>query len=588
MSFLSVALVFLVAAIIAVPVAKRLGLSSVLGYLLAGVAIGPYGLAVIVDTSGTLHFAEIGVVLLLFIIGLEVQPRRLWVMRSAVFGLGSAQVLLTALLLALGMLILGLDLAPAALLGFALALSSTAFVLQLLGEQKKLNHPHGRAAFGILLFQDLAVIPVIAAVNLSGQDTQRGFSFATDIAPLLAMLAALAVARFALRHVLRYVAATGVHELFTATALAIVVGAALAMDGAGLSMGLGAFAAGMLVADSEYRHQLESDVQPFKGLLLGLFFMAVGMSVDISALGREPGLIFSATAALVLLKALALFPLSRKFGLDPGEALRNAVVLSQGGEFAFVLLSVSLAAGILPAPTAAIAVLVVTLSMASTPLLVRALDLTLERHGEQNRRAHDKIPDPQRPVIVAGFGRFGQIVARVLGMRGIPFTALDSNPWQVDFVRRYGNEIYYGDPGRMELLHTSHIENARALVIAVNDAESALRIAALVRENFPNVTLLARALDRYHEIQLRELGVEYVIRESLLSSLDLSRELLRVLGDNGEQAQASIEMFQEHDQRLLQHQAAIYHDDEAMRQSVKDAARELQQLFAEDHGDSTD
>ena len=577
MSFLGEALIFLLAAIVVVPICKRLGLSSVLGYLATGLVVGQSGL--IGDTDGVLHFAEIGVVLLLFIIGLELQPRRLWVMRRAVFGLGSLQVGLTAI--AIGALLgfgLGLPWTAAALVGFSLALSSTAFVLQLLGEQRKLYQPHGRASFGVLLLQDIAVIPAIAVLNLLAPQASIGGS--VDLLAIALVVAGLVAARFTLRPALRFIASTGIHELFTAASLTLVAGAALGMQAAGLSMGLGAFVAGMMVADSEYRHQLETDVTPFKGLLLGLFFIAVGMATNLSLLVEMPLIVLGCTAALMLVKALALLPLALWHGMTRSEALRTAIVLSQGGEFAFVLLTTGASAMIISERTAEIAVLVVTLSMAATPLLVGALERLLTE--PESTRPFDQIDEPENPVIIAGFGRVGQIVARVLTMRHIPFTALEANPSQVDFVRQFGNEIYFGDASRLDLLQAAHVAEARAFVLTLEDADSSLKIAALIRETYPKVRIFARARNRYHEIRLRELGVHFVLRDTLLSSLELTRELLTSLGLTADSAAAAVQMFREHDSRTLARQAAVFHDEAALRQMTRDAADELKTLFGAD------
>ena len=583
MSFLLQALVFLTAALVVVPVCRRFGLSSVLGYLAAGLLIGPGGLGLIDDTVAVLHFAELGVVLLLFVIGLELQPKRLWVMRRAVFGLGSGQLIATTGVIALLLRgVVGLDFAVAGLVGFALALSSTAFVLQLLGEQRHLNHPHGRAAFGVLLFQDVAVIPAIAALTLispaAGAEHGTG---GPDPMAVVAVVVGLIVARFTLRPALRLIATTGIHELFVAAGLAIVVGSALAMEAAGLSMGLGAFIAGMLVADSEYRKQLETDVMPFKGLLLGLFFMAVGMSTDLALLGTSPGRVLGATLALVAVKAVVLLPIARWHGLAMDEAVRVAVVLSQGGEFAFVLLSAGAAAALISGEGLALAVLIVTLSMVTTPVLVVAVERLLRR--DEAARPFDEIDEPENPVIIAGFGRFGQITARILTMRQIPFTALEASPSQVDFVRQFGNEIYFGDATRLDLLQAAHVAQARAFVLAIDDVEASVKAAALVRETCPRVTILARARNRHHELQLRELGVHHIVRETLLSSLHLTETLLAHLGATPEEAAQAVEAFQRHDLATLDKQAAVFHDEQAYRQTTRQAAEELNQLFVDDN-----
>lgn len=577
MGILSATLIFLAAAIIVVPICKRLGMSSVLGYLVAGLVLGQLEPLRQWDAEGLLHFAEIGVVFLLFVIGLELQPHRLWVMRRLVFGLGTAQVVATALTATAGLVLLGVDHSAAALLGFSLALSSTAFVLQLLGERKRLHHPHGRAAFGTLLLQDVAVIPGLVAISLLGS---ASLSNTLEWHWLAALLAGCVAARFVLRPVLRFIAATRVQELFTAAALTLVVGAALAFQGAGLSMGLGAFVAGMMVADSEYRHQLEADVNPFKGLLLGLFFMAVGMSVDLGLLASAPLTIGALTLALMTLKAALIYPLGRLYGLKRAEATRTALVLSQGGEFAFVLLTAGVSGGLMAAGLADRAVLVVSLSMALTPLLVAMGERLLK--DEEDTRPFDAIDQEQPPVVIAGFGRVGQIVARVLAMRHIPFTALEVNPHHVDFVRQYGNKIYYGDASQPEVLRAADVPKARAIVVAVGDIETSLAIVEQVRAVCPGITVLARATNRHHELWLRERGVDFVLRDTLYSSLRLARNLLMQLGMSEDEAGESVARFRQHDARTLERQALVWRDAEAYRRTTMDASEELKQLFAED------
>lgn len=582
MIFLTEALLFLGAAVVVVPLLKRLGMSSVLGYLGAGLLLGQSGLNLVDDPEDVLHFAEIGVVLLLFIIGLELQPRRLWVMRRLVFGLGTSQVVLTAIAIGGLLWLAGVTPATATLLGFALALSSTAFVLQLLGEQNKLSQLHGRAAFGTLLLQDVAVIPGIAIVNvLAASGAGDGHGGALDPWLILGVIGGAVVLRYLLRPLLKFVAASGIRELFTAAALALVAGAALAMGGAGLSMGLGAFVAGMMVADSEYRHQLEADVDPFKGLLLGLFFMAVGMTVDLAALVREPLTILGLTAALMVVKFLVLLPVARWFALGGRDAVRTAIVLSQGGEFAFVLLTAALGAGLVTSVQSETAVLVVTLSMAATPLLVAIGDRLLNQRVE-DERPYDAIAPENARVVVAGFGRVGQIVARVLTMRHIPFTALEINPHHVDFVRTYGNKVYYGDATRLDVLRAAGVPQARALVLAVGNQDASLKIVERVRATCPGVPILARATTRNHELHLRELGVDFVLRDTLHSSLRLARALLTEIGLSAAEAQQAVDSFEAHDARTLERQAAVFRDEEAFRKTTISASEELKTLFADD------
>lgn len=577
MSFLTELFVFLVAALAVVPLLNRFGLSSVIGYLIAGAVIGPSGLAIIGNAEGILHFAEIGIVLLLFIIGLELQPRRLWVMRRAVFGLGSFQVVITSCVLGTALWLLGLPFTAALLIGFSLALSSTAFVLQLLGEQKQLNHAHGRAAFGVLLFQDIAVIPVIALLSIVGAGANE-----EAINPWLiaAVITGFIAARFMLRPILRLIAATGIHELFLAASLAIVTGSALAMYHAGLSMGLGAFIAGMMVADSEYRHQMETDVTPFKGLLLGLFFIAVGMSANLGLLSDAPLTILALTAALITLKTLTLLPLALWHGLDRKEALRTAVILSQGGEFAFVLLTVAVGGSFIDAKLMETAVVVVTLSMASTPFLLIALEKFT--HEATDDRPFDDMEHQKPEIIIAGFGRFGQIVGRLLTTQQIPYIAMDANPGQVDFVRQFGNEVFYGDATRLDTLQNAGVNDAKVLVLAIEDIDATVHVVEMLRENYPDLVILARAHNRQHEIKLRDLGVQLVVRDTLMSSLSLTESLLVTLGKTPREASNVVDAFRQHDAATLAKQAAVVHDKAAYRQTTMDAAEELRQLFADD------
>jgi len=580
------ATIYLAAATIAVVFARKLGFGAVLGYLFAGVLVGPWGLRLITDVDSMLHFSEIGVVFLLFVIGLELQPSRLWVLRRSVFGLGSLQVLVTGAVLSAAARWLELDWPAAILVGFGLSLSSTAFVLQLLAERKELTSPHGRAAFGVLLFQDLAVIPLIALVPiLAGDDTSMESTIRIEeVAKAAIVLIGFVVGgRYLLRPILRLVASAQIHEIFTAAALFVVLGAALLMESLGLSMGLGAFLAGMLVADSEYRHQLETDITPFKGLLLGLFFIAVGMSADLGLLIEEPHIILAITAALMVIKAAILFPLARAFGHDNRTALSLAVVLAQGGEFAFVLFHLAVSEALIPDLLANRLILSVTLSMAATPVLYLLISRLTQSIGpKQAKRPYDQVDDAHHQVIIAGFGRFGQVIGRILAMRKIPFTALESNVSQVDFVRRYGNKVYYGDACRLDLLRSARVDQARVFVLALDDVETSLRIAETIKHHFPNLHLAARARNRQHALRLMELGADHIIRDTLLSSIFLAGEVLKDIGFSDEEAHAATSFFYEHDKGLLERQYAIHHDEDALIQSSRESAQELRELFNAD------
>ena len=587
MSFLQEAAIFLGAAIIAVTLFNKLGFGTVLGYLVAGVVIGPWGLGLITNVENILHFAELGVVLLLFIIGLELQPSRLWVLRRSIFGMGLIQVLVTSALFTLIGKGFGLSFTGAAIIGLGLSLSSTAFVLQLLAEKKQLNTVHGRAAFAILLFQDLAVIPVLALLPLLGvSDTTASDSNVTRkvITGVLAIIALVAGGRYLLRPVFRLVAASGSHEIFSATSLMLVIASTLLMDSAGLSMGLGAFVAGVLLADSEYRHEIEANIEPFKGLLLGLFFISVGMSVNIGLLTSEPWMILGLVAGLLIIKFIVLYVLGLAFRL-PVRCTRNlAFVLPQGGEFAFVLFAAATVYQILTQSTADALILVVSLSMAATPLLFLFNEKVLKPWLDDGKQqpVFDRIDDPGNPVIIAGFGRVGQIIGRLLRVKHIPFTALEISQTQVDFVRKFGGKLYYGDASRIDLLRAAHVEQAKIFVLAVDDIEASIKIAETVKSNFPNVEIYARVRNRHHAHVLMDLGIKVFVRETYFSSLRLAEHVLGGLGLPSEEVVQSIDKFRIYDEAALLKQHAIHHDETKMIQSVKDAAEELQGLFEAD------
>jgi glutathione-regulated potassium-efflux system ancillary protein KefC/glutathione-regulated potassium-efflux system protein KefB len=586
MSFLHEAAIFLASAIVMVTLFNRIGLGAVLGYLAAGIVIGPWGLGFVTNVENILHFAELGVVLLLFVIGLELQPSRLWVLRRSIFGMGLAQVAITcAVFVAIGTQI-ELPVTTAAVVGFGLALSSTAFVLQLLAEKKQLNTSYGRAAFAILLFQDLAVIPLLALLPLLGNGDHTGAVHGVT-RQMLAGVAAIVLlgvgGRYLLRPVFRWVADSGNHEIFSAASLMLVIGATLLMQSTGLSMGLGAFVAGMLLADSEYRHEVEASIEPFRGLLLGLFFMSVGMSVNLGLLVSEPAAVIGGVAALLAIKFVVVFLLGLMFRLPASAARDLAFVLPQGGEFAFVLFSAAVAYGVLEQSLADLLVLVVSLSMAATPLLFLFNEKVLKpRLTAGAEPVFDRIDEPGAPVIIAGFGRVGQIIGRLLRIKHIPFTALEISQTQVDFVRKYGGKLYYGDASRLDLLRAAHVDQARIFVLAVDDVQASLRIAETVRHNFPNVEIHARVRNRHHAHLLMDLGVKVFVRETYFSALRLAEQVLYGMEFDREEVAASIEKFRRYDEAALIRQHAIHHDENKLIQSVKDAAEELQSLFEAD------
>jgi glutathione-regulated potassium-efflux system protein KefB len=584
---LQTALVFLVATVIAVPLTKRFRLGAVLGYLGAGVVIGPQLLGLVSDTHGVATISEFGVVLMLFVIGLELSPQRLWVMRRSVFGTGALQVIASALVIgAVAYLLVGLPGKAAAIVGGSLALSSTAFGLQILAERKEAGSAYGRQAFSILLFQDLAAIPLIAMVPLLATSSSRHGVDLIGIARTVGIIVVVMVGgRFLLRPVFRFVAKANAVEVSTATALLVVMGTAWLMEEVGVSTTLGAFLAGVLLADSEYRHELESHIEPFKGLLLGLFFISVGMSMDLSVLQHMPLLVCGLVAALLLAKGLLLWPLGRTLGgLDANDALRLAVLLACGGEFAFVVLKQAADQQLLSETVHGVLVLVITLSMALTPLLVVLAAKALDVQAKKPEREYDTItPDAPPRVIIAGFGRMGQIVGRMLRAQNIPFVALESSVEQMDTLRRFSNtSLFFGDPARPDLLRAAQADKAEVFVLATDDPQANLRIARLVRRQFPHLKLVARARNRQHAFRLMDLGVDEPVRETFHSSLKMTRKTLEALGMAHEQAVDRVERFRRHDEKLLKTQYLVYDDETRLVQTSLEALSDLQKLLDAD------
>ena len=579
--------ILLAAAVLAVSLFRFLRLSSILGYVAAGLVIGPWGLNLIGDVGRITKASEFGIVLLLFIIGLELQPTRLWVMRRTVFGLGAAQVSLCAVLLGTAAWSLGLPPVAAGIVGFGLSLSSTPLVLQLLAERGELKSQHGRAAFGILLFQDLAVLPLLAILPLlspSGAPHPTGGAWWVGLLKLLVVIAGVIIGggRLLLRPALRIVARVRVGEVFTAAALLTVIATALIANQAGLSMSLGAFLAGVLLADSEFRHELEADLEPFKGLLLGLFFVCVGMSANLGLLESEPLRLLALTLAFLAVKILAVTALGGLGRCRGDEAWKLGFTLPTGGEFAFVLFTLAARQRLLDARMADLLILAVTLSMMLAPLLLLAEEAVRERWLSPAPAPYDAIEERDTPVIIAGFGRFGQIVARVLQVRRLPFTALDANQTNVDFVRRFGNKVYYGDASRLDLLRAAGAATARILVLAIDDVEASLRTAVLVREQFPNLKIFARARNRQHAFALMDAGVTVLVRETYGSSLEMAGRVLEALGATPATARETVRRFREHDEATFAAQYAVKEDESKFRATTVEAARQLEKLFEAD------
>ena len=587
---LSTLVALLVASVAFVPVSRRLGLGSVLGYLVAGAAIGPAGLGLVRDVADIAGVAELGVVMLLFLIGLELRPRRLWVMRRAVFGLGVAQVLGTAALLAVLSHAAGIAWRGAAVLGAGLALSSTAIVLPMLAERDLLQGRAGRDAFAVLLLQDLAFIPLVALVPLlAGAPSGLHAGAAASMPWLRVAQAAMAIAailaggRFLLPVVFRAVGGTRTPEVFTATALLVVVGTAFLASSAGLSMSLGAFLAGVLLSGSEYRHELQADIEPFEGLLLGFFFMSVGMAAQLGLLAAHPAAIAAGVAGLLCAKAAVAFALARLAGQDRTAAARFALALPQGSEFSFVLFAAAVAVGALSPAQADGATLVIALSMAATPVLFSASErFLLPRLAPRAEPEYDAIDAEPMPVIICGFGRVGQIVGRVLRMQDIGFVALERDAAQIDVLRRFGSKVYYGDAARADLLRAAGAEAARVLVIAVDDMEAALRVADIARRQFPHLRIVARARNRRHAHLLMDRGVAGLVRETFHSSLRLTGLALDALDLDPAASRDALALFAAHDERSLLASHA-YHEDEAqLIQNARQQAAELTELFQAD------
>jgi glutathione-regulated potassium-efflux system ancillary protein KefC len=589
------AFIYLLAAIVTVPLVKRLGFGSVLGYLAAGVVIGPSVLRLVGGGGDVMHFAEFGVVMMLFLIGLELRPALLWRWRGPILGLGGLQVAGTAIVLGTVALIAGFAWQSALAIGLILSMSSTAIAMQSLGEKGLLKTPGGEASFAVLLFQDIAVIPILAAMPLLASHartvTSRSDSTIAGLAAwqqallVLAAVAALVVAgRFLLRPFLRYIAGTRLREMFTATALFLVVGIALGMQWLGLSPALGTFLAGVVLAESEYRVQLEADIEPFKGLLLGLFFISVGASIDFSLTAREPAAIAVAVAGLLLLKFAVLFALGRRFRLKAGDNFLFSFALAQGGEFAFLLFSFATQQAVLTTETGKLLTAAVALSMAAAPILLaineKFVQPRFQRPGPA--RKADEIDEHDNPVILAGFGRFGHIVGRLLRANGFGTTVLDHDADQVDTLRRFGLKSYYGDASRLDLLEAAGAERARLFVLAIEDEAKSLQIIKLVQRHFPRLRILARATSRQHAYELLRLGVTEVYRETLGSALDLSVDALRALGTPEDRARRIAEIFRQHDEASVREMAALEPDTEAYASTARQHVRNLERALQSD------
>jgi len=591
-SWLLPSLVYLGAAVVAVPLARLLGLGSIIGYLAAGIVIGPWGLGWVSDPKQMLEFAEFGVVLMLFLVGMELEPRRLWSLRRPIFGWGSVQLLgSTALMLALAVAA-GIDGRVALVAGLGLALSSTAIGLGVLNERNLMATGVGQSVLSVALLQDIAAIPILAIVPLLayGGAAHASGSGWLEGAKAFGVIALIVFGgRLLLRPAFRWIARSDTPEIFTAAALLLVVATAALMQSVGLSMALGAFLAGVLLAESEYRRELETDIEPFKGLLLGLFFIAVGMSIDFAVVRERPGLIAALVAGFLLVKALVLWAMARLMPVPLAQRPVFVILLAQGGEFGFVVFQTALGAGVIDARTASLLVAAVALSMLLTPLLLVAADRWWARHLKtaQRKPALAEISEEQHaPVIIAGFGRYGQIVGRLLSANGLSATVLDHDVEQIEGLRRFGWPTFYGDASRLDLLRVAGADRARVFVIAIDDVEQSVQIARLVREHFPRLTIVARARNVSHHVRLREQGVTLIERETFDAALMSGRSVLEAMGWQPHAARTQALRFRRHNIALLDRMAPHFGDESKLIAIAKQGRQQLEEMWARERADN--
>lgn len=589
------AIYYLLAATIAVPIFRKWGLGAILGYLVAGAVIGPQALGLIYETQSAMHLSELGVVMLLFVIGLELNPDQLWKMRGEVGLLGGAQLLLTALLIG-SILRLGFDLniQQSILIGLTLALSSTAFAVPLMEEHKLMGLPLGRKGFSILLLQDLAVIPILLLLANWAPEAATKTHLVPWWVGVVTVTAVILLGPWVFNPLLKLAAKYGSREILTAAGLLIVLGVSLLIQTVGFSMSMGAFLAGILLAQSNFRHQLAADIEPFKGLLLGLFFIAVGMSLNLQLLFEHPVMMILLALALMFIKiAVVTFILRCRKG-RPKEAVLLGIMLAQGGEFAFVVMASAMEIGFVSGPIANYTVLVVGLSMAFTGPMVFIYQRIIQRKTLQNNaleesnKAQETLQqleqsgDVKAEVIVAGFGRFGQIIGRILTANNIPYNALDKNSDHIEFLKQFGVRSYYGDAARPELLEAAGIRDAKVLVVAVDKVEDSINIVQLVRERFPHIAMIIRARDRYHVYQLAKYGVQNPIREIYESSLDAAKRTLMEVGFTEGQALANIKIFRDHDEEMIQKATLVSNDQDALIKMAEQSRKELKDLYTQD------
>jgi len=593
---LEIALIYLAAAIVAVPIAKRLGLGSVLGYLIAGIMIGPYALGVVGDQTDVMHFAEFGVVMMLFLVGLELQPSRLWKLRHSILGLGGLQVVLTAaVIFAFCYWFFTMHWQTALAIGLMLALSSTAIVLQSLEEKGWLKQEAGQNAFSVLLFQDIAIIPILALLPLlafaapssSKQISDSiiaGWPVWQQVGVSVGVIAAIiAGGKYVSAPLFRYIAQTHMREIFTIFALFLVVAISLVMHSIGLSPALGTFLAGVVLAESEFRHELEADIEPFKGLLLGLFFITVGASINFELLFNQFSTVVALVALLIVIKACILFALAVTFKISSKQKLLFTLALAQGGEFAFVLLSVTTTLSILTPEQTSLVTLVVAVSMLIAPLLLMLYE-QIQKRSSSTKPEFDKPEqiNTAKHVIIAGYGRFGQIMGRLLHAQGYEITVLDHSPSQIELLRRFGNTVFYGDAARQELLEAAGAHTAQMLVVAIDNPDKTIEIIKLAHKNYPQLKIVARAIDRRHAYQLLNLKVDAFNRETVDSAINLAIESLQLLGNSKEDAERAGKLFRDHDRASVLQLSELWGDDASYGVAVRQRMEDLKQVLQQD------
>ena len=586
-SWLTGTLVYLAAAVLAVPLAKFLGLGSIIGYLGAGILIGPWGLKLVTDPQDMLHFAEFGVVLMLFLVGLELEPRRLWQLRKPIFGWGSVQLFGSAALMVAAGMLAGVDWRLALVAAVGLALSSTAIGLGVLNERNLMNTTSGQSVLSVSLLQDVAAIPLLALLPLlavTGAQASEGGGWLAAAKALGVIAAIVLGGRLLLRPALRWIASSDTPEIFTAASLLLVVATAALMQSVGLSMALGAFLAGVLLAESEYRRELETDIEPFKGLLLGLFFIAVGMSIDFAVVIGQPLLMATVVLGFLLLKFAVLWAMGRAMPLPKPERPVFMILLAQGGEFGFVVFQTAAQAGVIGAPASSFLVAAVAISMLLTPLLLVAADRWVTpKLAAQSARTEAEISEPQnQSVIIAGSGRYGQIVARLLFANGIKPTLLDHDAESIEAFRRFGWRVFYGDATRLDLLRVAGAAKAKVLVLAIDDMEQSIKVAKLALQHFPNLRLVTRARNARHYYALRNLGVQFIERETFDSALISGRTVLENLGWQPHQARNLAMRFRRHNLEQLDKMAPLWKDEDQLIAAAKQGRQQLEELFAQE------